>query len=466
MPEATGELYPKSYLPPPPTDLGSGGFAPTDTTAIPIAEFREGLAPPPSAEAFPSGYPTYSPPTPQPAPPGPAPSASQWFTDYHRPYLEQPGQEPAAGGTASSPTPGAAAPAPAPWPTGYPAAAASEPPSAPYDLTRSGAVGSGFAPADTTAIPIAAYREALDKGVPYVPPTPLAATPRDQAMPPPALPVPPAVPAYPDPAATQPASPWAYPDGAPPEPTTGALPLRQQPQVDAGGGFSTTDTSAIPIGFLPPTSVLPTTTSAASATSTIADTAAVTGPSGPSGRDEPGTTGPADTAGGDDATAGGAATAGPTATPGRAGTGVSVSPAPTTPVSRRAARRARERSRRFGLVAAACVIVAATVGGLLLGLFTFGGREDPGPASETVAGIDAPSATRSYPFPVFVLTRRGTPGAPAGGGEAASPAPTASPGPGEAFGSAIGGAAHPANDWGQDDAAAPPAATPTGAPGG
>jgi hypothetical protein len=93
-----------------------------------------------------------------------------------------------------------------------------------------------------------------------------------------------------------------------------------------------------------------------------------------------------------------------------------------------------QRPRRTALLAAIGLLAATVVVGFALGLLSFGDDTAPRTAGPAAA---ATTTSRSYPFPVFSLTRR------AAAPSAATPTVTAAttPPPGSSLGAALGRAA-------------------------
>jgi len=259
-----------------------------------------------------------------------------------------------------------------------------------------------------------------------------------------------------------------FPAATDPAVQTGAFPLYYPPPPTdlSGSGFTATETSAIPIMPAPP--VWP----AALSPDPVPADAAWSYPSAPAwtGDPWPATTALPDVPAFTDVPSGLPATAPldarhPAGTPAEdpgTGTGTDeqsgdVSPpvgakqaaapaagepaaGPRTPARRRSRRRRR---RRIAVLTACCLVMVAIAGTTALSLVSTGdSAESQGaaaPRTLATGGAQRPSATRSYPFPVIVLTQLGGAGAP----DTAGPSPAAVLPPGAALGEALGGVVRP-----------------------
>jgi hypothetical protein len=383
--------YPGAYTQPPsypPSADAGGGFAPTDaTSAIPITAFRESLppAPPPAPNQYPpAGYPPGEYP---PAGYPPDPNAAEPYAQPQYPTGQYPtGQYP----TGQYPTPQYPADPSseaAQYPPGqYPTAQnpPGQPPAAPYpqDQYPTGQYPTGQYPADPYSAPL--YQAGTYPAAPYQDPLTLGAYGRDALYPGELTQLPPPADAQPAGGPEQarypqaPAQPEPFPGAAQPAVPDDYVQYYQPPPTDVtSGGFAPSDTSAIPItAFREPLTSRP----AAPRPVARARTAA------PTGR--------------------------PTAAESEktAASALSV---------KHGVRRARLRRRRqLAGVAALGVVIVAIATALVLRMVDGGPSNDSG-TTPTFAVGGVPSVAKSYPFPVFVMSKaagaNGTPSMSLGG---------------------------------------------------
>ncbi|WP_045877428.1 hypothetical protein [Pseudofrankia sp. DC12] len=350
--------YPQPPAYPPPTDAGAG-FMPTDaTSAIPITAFRESLPPEPGrfpAAQYPAGqYPTTQYPT-TGFPVEQAPEARYPATEQYA----QPAYPPAQ------------------YPVDQPASTAQYP---------------------TGQYPAPAYQAGTFPAAPYQDPLTLGAygqevlRPGDLGQPrPTGDPWQPAADAQQARYAQPPAATGPYPGPAQPAAPDFSAYYQPPPTDVASGGFAPSDTSAIPItAFRESLAARP----AARPVGTPRDPVA-----------QHRVTKPASATGTKPAVDGGKA-------------------APSAPPVKHGVRRARLRRRRqLAAVAALGVVIVAIATAVVLHLVDGGSSTSPD-ATPTFA-VGGQGSAKSYPFPVFALTRSGAPA-------------THSMSPGGALGAALG----------------------------
>lgn len=398
--------YPGAYTQPPaypPSADAGGGFAPTDaTSAIPITAFRESLppaAPPAPNEYPPAGYPPGEyPPAGYPAAGYPAAGypAAGYPPDPNpaEPYA-QPQYPPAQYPTGQYPT--------GQYPTGqypttqYPADPSSEAaqypqgqnPAAPYSPGQyptgqyptgqypTGQYPTGQYPADPYSAPL--YQAGTYPAAPYQDPLTLGAYGRDALFPGELTQAQPPADAQPAAGTEQaryqqsPAQPELFPGAAQPAVPDSFVPYYQPPPTDVtSGGFAPSDTSAIPI--------------TAFRESLTDRPVARAKPAAPAGK-------PAKPAGKPAAAEGEKAAA-------------------SAPSGKHGVRRTRLRRRRqLAGVAALGVVIVAIATALVLRMVDGGPSNDSG-TTPTFAVGGVPSVAKSYPFPVFVMSKAGANGTP------------------------------------------------------
>ncbi|MBL7489012.1 hypothetical protein [Frankia sp. AgW1.1] len=387
--------YPQPPAYPPPTDAG-GGFVPTDaTSAIPITAFRESLPPAPG-QPPPAQYPTAQYPTTQyPTAGYPAQYPAAGYPVDQYPEAQYPATEQYAQPPYSTPQ----------YPLDQPAAPG-QPPTTQYPAGQYPTAQYPVGQYPTGQYPTPLYQAGTFPAAPYQDPLTLGAYGQDALYPghlgqyqPPVDPRQPASDVqqarYPQP----PAEAGPFPGLVQPAAPDVFAPYYQPPPTDvASGGFAPSDTSAIPITAfresLAAGAPRPQTTQRRITKPVAASSTAVL---------------PA--ADGEKAPA-------------------------SAPPAKHGVRRARLRRRRQRAGGAALGVVIVAVATALVLRLVDGGDATTASATPTFAVGGAQGSAKSYPFPVFALTRSAPPG-------------TSSMSPGGALGAAVGTAGSGAAGTGQ-----------------